>query len=172
MIGVFSVAVAAGWDGAVGDAAVTTEGGGFVEPVVVTWFGCEEVTITADEETVLDNNIEEDGVVVSDIVVAVEGTTAGATYETCLLYGALLEAVFDCEPGVAGTGGTVFVTLQPDILTLLNAFLEDEAGFELPNVFRARVRDEATDDITLSAVTEVDVLTDLPPHIVVQAPLP
>jgi len=172
--GVFSVADAGllpPFNGAVGDAVVTQEGGEL--DVTVFWFGCEEFTIETDgQEVEIFNDIAEDGIVTGDIVVEVTGTTAGQTYEVCLLYGELFEVVFDCVEGVAGNDGSVFVTLSPDLLALVNALLEDEAGFQLDNIFRARVVDELTDEVTLSEPVEVDPLTDLPPQIVVAAPAP
>jgi hypothetical protein len=144
---------------------------GATEDYTVFWFGCEEFTITEGETFELFNDIDEDGVVVGDIVVSLDTTVAGETYEVCLQYGILFEAVLDCDDAVVGNGASVLVVMSPDILALFNAFLEDQAGFQIPSVFRARAVNQTSDGVTLSLPTEVDVLTDPPPHIFLEAPL-
>jgi hypothetical protein len=168
----FVVADAGGFLGAVGAATTDVVGSPeALEDYTVFWFGCEEFTIVEGETTELFNDIEEDGVVVGDIIVSLDTTVAGETYEVCLQYGILFELVLDCDDAVVGNGASVLVIMEPDILALFNAFLEDEAGFQVPTVFRARAVNQTSDAVTLSLPTPVDVLTDPPPHIFLEAPL-
>jgi hypothetical protein len=142
-----------------------------LEDYTVFWFGCEEFTVEEGITTELFNDIDFDGVVVGDIIVSLDTTVAGETYEVCLQYGILFELVLDCDDAVVGNGASVLVIMEPDILALFNAFLEDEVGFQVPTVFRARAVNQTSDAVTLSLPTEVDVLTDPPPHIFLEAPL-
>jgi hypothetical protein len=163
-----------GFNGNTGDATVLQEGGLFEDTLTVVWtndfgFGfCDEsFIIEEDQTTELFNDIEFDGFVTGSLVIELTGTTVGETYEVCLLAADLFDATLGCIDGVAGADGSVLVTFTADDIDLFFFF----GQFGLPEgEYRARVRDEDDDTITLSDPTFY-APGDLPPNITVVAPV-